>query len=155
MRRFLILIAVLLIFGQAAPAETLEQFLSDKIIADYQLNPKLVQINLVRSGLKHDAIDGFEIEAYPVTHAKPRGRFPMRVELLKEGAIVDKGSVSLDVRIFAELPVPMQNIKRHEVLSADMFTCKRRLTISRMPGQTKPGRRSVYPDQACRENSRH
>jgi flagella basal body P-ring formation protein FlgA len=125
MRPILILVTVLLIVCQVAPAETLEEFLAHKIIADYQLDPDLVQINLVRSDLEFDNVDDFGIEAYPVTYAKPRGRFPMRVELSRKGEIVDKGSVSLDVRIFAELPVPIQNIKRHELLSADLFTFER------------------------------
>jgi flagella basal body P-ring formation protein FlgA len=125
MLRILTLIGLLSLLVQALPAVTLEQYLSDKIIADYQLDPELTQINIIRSSLSHDSLDGFEIEAYPVTHTAPKGRFPMKVELSRDGAIVDRGAVSVDVRIFADLPVPVQNIKRHEILSADMFTLER------------------------------
>jgi flagella basal body P-ring formation protein FlgA len=125
MLRILTLIGLLFLLTQALPAVTLEQYLTDKLVADYQLDPDLIQINVIRSSLTHDTLDDFDIEAYPVTHTAPRGRFPMKVELSRDGAIVDRGAVSLDVRIFADLPVPVQNIKRHEILSADMFTLER------------------------------
>ncbi len=125
MSRLLMILCCLVILVQAVPAETLEQYLSDKIVADYRLDPEKVRITVVRSGLKNTEVDGFEVEAYPVTHAEPRGRFPMKVELYRDGSRVEKGSVSLDIRIFADLPIPIQNIKRHELLTEDMFTYKR------------------------------
>jgi flagella basal body P-ring formation protein FlgA len=125
MRRFLVVMCILGLLGQAALAETLEQYLAEKVITDYQLDPDKVRITLVRSDLEQIEIDGFAIEAYPATQSDPRGRFPMRVELFRDGARVEKGSVSLDVRVFADLPVPVQNIKRHEMLTADLFKYKR------------------------------
>lgn len=125
MRRFLIVLAVL---GLAAPlwgGGSLEQYLVEKLLSDYQLDPEYVEITLHRSGLAHDDVTGFEVKAYPVTQSAPRGRFPMRVELYRNGALADKGSVSLDVRLKADLPVPVRNIKRYEILTADMFTLKR------------------------------
>jgi flagella basal body P-ring formation protein FlgA len=125
MRQILLTAGFFFLLAQAAVPETLEEYLSDKIIADYQLAPENVEITIVRSALDHTEIDGFEIEAYPMTGARPKGRFPMHVELSHDGAIVDKGSVSLDVRVFDEVPVPVQNIRRHEMLSAEMFTSER------------------------------
>lgn len=125
MRRLLVTMCILVLLGQAVSAKTLEQYLAEKVIADYQLDPDKVRITLVRSDLKQNEIDGFTVEAYPVTQSDPRGRFSMRVELFWDGARVKKGSVSLDVRIFADLPVPVQNIKRHEILTADLFKDKR------------------------------
>jgi flagella basal body P-ring formation protein FlgA len=125
MRRFLILICLLGILGQAAPAETLEQFLIRKIIDDYELDPDHVRITLIRSDLKQKDLAGLRVEAYPVTQGDPRGRFPLKVELFREEAMIARGSASLDVRIFNDLPVPVQNIKRHELLTGDMFELKR------------------------------
>ena len=125
MSRLLIVMCCLAIMIQAAPAETLEQYLSDKIVADYHLDPDQVRIAIVRSALENNEVDGYDIEAYPVTQAQPRGRFSMTVELFRDGARVERGSVSLDIRIFADLPVPIQNINRHELLTDDMFTFKR------------------------------
>jgi len=106
-------------------AVTLEEYLADKIITDYDFDPDYVQVKLVRSDLDYEDLGQLEIDAYPVTYSDPRGRFPMRVELFRDGERVEKGSVSLDVRIFADLPVPVRNIKRHEMLSGDMFEFKR------------------------------
>jgi flagella basal body P-ring formation protein FlgA len=125
MRRFLVIVFLLCVLSQAITAETLEQFLTDKVIADYQLERDLIRLTLVRSALKNTDLEGLQAKAYPLTHSEPRGRFPMQVELFRDGAMIEKGSVSLDVRIFAELPVPVQNIKRHELLGAEMFEIKR------------------------------
>jgi len=125
MSRMIVFICLLGILAGALSAETLEQFLSDKIITDYQLDPEYVKVTVVRSGLEHTDLDGLDIEAYAVSQAAPRGRFPMRVELSRNGSIIEKGAVSLDIRISADLPVPAQNIKRHELLTADKFTLKR------------------------------
>jgi flagella basal body P-ring formation protein FlgA len=116
---------LLLTAATSSADDTLEKYLSDKVITDYGLDPDYTEINLVRSNLRSKDIDGFEIKAYPMLQSDPRGRFPMQVELYRNDELVNKGSVSLDVSIFADLPVPVRNIKRHEILTPNMFRIER------------------------------
>ena len=124
--RGLIIFAFCLSLAAISMAEmTLEQVLVDKILRDYDLNPEYVSISLHRSGLSHKDIVGCDVKAYPLTQSRPKGRFPMRVELHRDGAIIDRASVSLDVRLSADLLTPIRNIKRREVLTPALFTVKR------------------------------
>ena len=51
------LICLMIILAGTVQAETLEEFLAGKVINDYQLDPELVQISLIRSALKHDDLE--------------------------------------------------------------------------------------------------
>jgi flagella basal body P-ring formation protein FlgA len=125
MGKSLIFVMILLLSCSLSVGESLEQFLTKKVIADYQLNPEYVKVTLVRTDISAEDISGFDVKAYPLTQSDPGGRFPMRVELHLDGAIVEKGAVSLNIRIMADLLVPEQNIKRHTILDANMFVLKR------------------------------
>jgi len=119
---------VALVIGLTVPVlagESLEQILADRIIADYDLNPDLVTIKMVRSDIKTETPEEYDIEIDPLIQSSPKGRFPIKITLYKDGAMAERGSVSLDVRLFADLPVPVRNIKRHEVLTLDMFEMER------------------------------
>lgn len=125
MRLLLTAVVFIGLFGQGAGGETLAHFLADRVIRDYQLDPERVHITLSRSDVDIADLTGIEVKTYPQTQARPRGRFPMRVELYREGTMIDRGMAVLDVRLFADLPVPRQNIKRHELLSPDLFEVTR------------------------------
>lgn len=116
---------VLGILISAAGAETLEEFLTSEIIKDYDLDSAFVSVAILRTTLPPEDVSGYQVKAYPLTQSDPVGRFPMRVELYRDGQMVERGSVSLDVRRYADLLVPAQNIKRHEALRPDMFVRKR------------------------------
>lgn len=125
MNKFMTWIVVLVLMAGSASADNLETILTDKLIDDYGLERELVSVSLVRSAVKLNNLSDCEVRAYPMTQSDPRGRFPMRVEIFRDGAMIDKGAVSLDVRLSADLLVPIRNIKRHEKLHPEMFTVKR------------------------------
>ncbi|MCP4567853.1 MAG: flagellar basal body P-ring formation protein FlgA [FCB group bacterium] len=125
MRKLLIWTVILALTVPAAAEGNLRDFLTEKLISDYQLDPLYVDIILSRSAITLTDLSGCEIRAYALTQAEPRGRFPMRVEVYRDGALIDKGSVSLDIKCSADLLVPVRNIKRHEPLTPDLFTLKR------------------------------
>lgn len=125
MRYVLQALMVVGILFSVAGAETLEEYLAAEIIKDYDLDSAYVSIAILRTTLPPVDVSGYEIKAYPLTQSDPVGRFPMRVELYRDGQMVERGSVSLDVRRFADLLVPAQNIKRHESLRPEMFERKR------------------------------
>ncbi len=118
-------IVVLAILYSVPNAETLEEYLAAEIIRDYDLDSAFVSISILRNSLPPLNVSEYDVKAYPLTQAEPSGRFPMRVELYRAGEMVERGSVSLDVRRYADLLVPVQNIKRHEPLRPDMFEFKR------------------------------
>jgi len=118
------LIALGILFSVAG-AETLEEYLTDEIIKDYALDSAYVSISILRNSLPPVDVSEYDVKAYPMTQAEPRGRFPMRVELFRDGEMVERGSVSLDVRRYADLLAPAQNIRRHELIHEGMFERKR------------------------------
>jgi flagella basal body P-ring formation protein FlgA len=124
--RFLIYaLAALMVLSSVVSGETLEEFLRAEIINDYSLDSADVSISILRSTLTPVDLSDYVVKAYPLAQGDPVGRFPMRVELYRDGEMTERGSVSLDVRRFAELLVPIQNIRRHEMLTAGMFERKR------------------------------
>jgi flagella basal body P-ring formation protein FlgA len=118
-------VLALIILTTAGSAETLEEYLRAEIINDYQLDSTDVSISILRSTLKPVDVSTYDVKAYPLAQSDPVGRFPMRVELYRDGDMIERGSVSLDVRRYADLLVPKKNIRRHEMLSPDMFERKR------------------------------
>ncbi len=124
--RFVIrILAAIIVLSSAISGETLEEYLRAEIIADYHLDSGDVSISILRSTLSPVDVSACEVKAYPLAQGDPVGRFPMRVELYRDGEMTERGSVSLDVRRYADLLVPKQNIRRHELLAPDMFEYKR------------------------------
>jgi flagella basal body P-ring formation protein FlgA len=124
--RFVIrILAAIIVLTSAVSGETIEEYLRDEIITDYQLDSADVSISILRSTLSPMDVSAYEVKAYPLAQGDPVGRFPMRVELYRDGEMAERGSVSLDVRRYDDLLVPRQNIRRHELLAADMFEYKR------------------------------
>ncbi len=118
-------LAALMVLTSAVSGETLEAYLRAEIIADYHLDSADVSISILRSTLTPVDVSAYNVKAYPLAQGDPVGRFPMRVELYRDGEMTERGSVSLDVRRYADLLVPKQNIRRHEMLVPDMFERKR------------------------------
>lgn len=108
----------------AVPSD-LEKYLVSQIVTDYEFDSDFTEISLVRSSLKQTDYSNCLIEAVPMTLSRPRGRFPMRVEIYREGKLVEKGSVSMDVRHFDDFLVPIKRIKRYDILTADLFEVRR------------------------------
>lgn len=125
MMRQAIIFCLLTVLSRIGVGLTLEESLARQVIDRYQLDSTRVRITLVRSDVTCDDVSGLEVKARPLTQSDPRGRFPMRVELLRDGTMVGCGTISLDVRIYADLPVPAQSIPRHRALSPDVFEYKR------------------------------
>ncbi len=110
---------------QSAEPDDLQKYLVSKILIDYAFSAERTEISLVRSSLKRVDLSDCIIETTPMTQSSPRGRFPMRVEIYHNNALVEKGTVTLDVRHFSELLVPVDRIKRHEILTEDLFELRR------------------------------
>lgn len=118
-------LATIIMLFSAVSGETLEEYLRAEIISDYHLDSADVSISILRSTLSPADVSAYDVKAYPLAQGDPVGRFPMRVELYREGEMAGRGTVSLDVRRYADLLVPIQNIRRHELLAPDMFESKR------------------------------
>lgn len=121
----LLLSAILLADGNSSQEDPLLSFLTDEILATYELNPELTEISIARTEIDGNDYVGCEFQYYPLVSNAPRGRFPLRVEIFKDGEMVKKGSVSLMVRRYEDILVPIQTIRRHEVLTPEKFAVKR------------------------------
>ncbi|MCK5127155.1 MAG: flagellar basal body P-ring formation protein FlgA [candidate division Zixibacteria bacterium] len=114
------------VFGTDSTAEiSLDDYITAQITSDYQLDPKYTEITIVRLDIKQKDISGCDVKIIPLTEKRPRGRFPIRIELFQNDEMIARGSASINVRVFKDLLVPVRRIKRHELLFDDMFELKR------------------------------
>ncbi len=125
MRFVLRIVAVMVVFSSIVMGGTLEEYLRAEVIEDYHLDSADVSISILRSTLSPVDVSDYDVKVYPLAQGDPVGRFPMRGELYRDGEMAERGSVSLDVRRYADLLVPIQNIRRHELLAPGMFESKR------------------------------
>lgn len=128
MRRIILSLCLTLFVGalMAGPgAETLEAFLRAHLMETFKLDANNVSISILRSDVPVDDVSSCEVKVYPLTASPPRGRYPMRVELYRDGVMIERGAVTLDIRMMADVPVPVRRIGRHEMLTPDMFELKR------------------------------
>ncbi|MEZ5359442.1 MAG: flagellar basal body P-ring formation chaperone FlgA [Candidatus Zixiibacteriota bacterium] len=121
-----LLLSAILVAGDAIPEENqLLSYLTDEILTTYELDPELTEISIARTDIRATDFTDCEFQYYPLVSNAPRGRFPLRVEILKDGEMIDKGSVSLMVRRYDNVLVPVHQIRRHESLTPDMFAVKK------------------------------
>jgi flagella basal body P-ring formation protein FlgA len=120
---FFIALAIGLI--ASAYGESLEDFLVGKVIADYGLDTSYTEIRLHRSSVAMDDFSDCTIDAYPLTGQEPKGIFPMKVDVYRDGEIVARGQAALEIRCFADLLVPRHKIERHTLLAPELFEPKR------------------------------
>ena len=125
MNKFAIILLIPVLLWQPGFASDLEEALIAKVYQNYMLDPDFVDVTMHKSGLKTDDIGKCDLLLRPYANSNPRGRFLMRVELLCMGELVEKGIVTLDIRYHADLLVPINKIRRHQILTADLFTTKR------------------------------
>jgi len=108
----------------ASPA--LESSLIQWVLEEYDLDADYVEISIRRTTLDRTVdLTGCEIVINPMVTSPPCGTFPLKVEIYRDGEAIQKGSVTLQVRLYADLLVPVRNIRRYEILEADMFETKR------------------------------
>ncbi len=120
-----VILCLAVLASAVVAGDDLESILANLVMADFGLDSEYAEVRVARSNLSLEDFSDCEVRAYPLTQGQPAGRFPMQVEVFRGGQMVDKGSVSLDVTIFADLPVPVRNIERHEILSPDLFRSQR------------------------------
>lgn len=125
MPRIILILGLVIALGSVSGAKSLEEYLTQKIMTDHNLDSDDAAITLFRSGLSTVDIDNLEVKAYPLTQAEPKGRYPIRIELYRDGQMIERGRVSMDVRRFKEVLVPVQNITRHQHMTAEMFAPER------------------------------
>jgi flagella basal body P-ring formation protein FlgA len=125
MRLTAAVIAAVIILASGVSAESVEQHMARYLVDKYHLDTAYASIALVRSTLTPTDLSGYTIACYPLSSGEPRGRFSMNVELSRDGAVAERGSVVMEVRCFADLPVPVRTVKRHELLAPDLFEVRR------------------------------
>ena len=108
-----------------AKSMSLDDIVVSRIIDDFSLDPEYTEVTIARLDIKQRDASGCDIELYPLTSGEPKGRVPFRIEMYRAGEKIATGSVSLNIRVFKDLLVPVRKIDRHELLTQDLFTVKR------------------------------
>ncbi len=123
-RSLMIVLAIGMLVSMTA-AETLESRVCNWAVVEYSLDTTVIEVTMHRSMLQHELVDDFRVEIKAMTKSEPRGRFPLYVSLYDGEQLIEKGSVSLDVRHYADILVPRYNIDRHAHLAPEMFETDR------------------------------
>jgi flagella basal body P-ring formation protein FlgA len=117
-------IALLLIFLTAAfPAwagETgtvIVQMIRDK----YDLQPPEFGIEITSNGLQIAEVEPEEISIHPLSQKDPLGLFTVRVEVKRDGELIERGQVRMRISKFAEVLVALDKVRRYDLLTADQF----------------------------------
>ena len=125
MRRMILAAGFLCLLAAGAGGESLSQAVAERIMTDFGFDPDLVTVTVARIEPVLADVTGFDLKVIPQTQGTPKGRFSARVEMYRQGDLVQQGTASVDVRVWADLLVPVRNINRGEVLTPDLFTIKR------------------------------
>jgi flagella basal body P-ring formation protein FlgA len=108
-----------------AGAASLSQAVAGRLMTDFGFDSALVTVTVARIDPDLADVDGLDVKVIPLTSGTPKGRFSARVEMYRQGELVRVGTASVDIRLWADLMVPVRNINRGEVLTPDLFTVKR------------------------------
>ena len=125
MRRMILAAGFLCLLAAGAGGESLSQAVAERIMTDFGFDPDLVTVTVARIEPVLADVTGFDLKVIPQTQGTPKGRFSARVEMYRQGDLVQQGTASVDVRVWADLLVPVRNINRGEVLTPDLFIIKR------------------------------
>jgi flagellar basal body P-ring formation protein FlgA len=125
MRRMILAVGWCCLLAAGAGGANLSQAVADRIMTDFGFDPDLVTVTVARLEPAMADTGECEVRVVPQTQGTPKGRFSARVELYRQGELVQQATASIDVRFWADLLVPVRNINRGEMLSPDLFTAKR------------------------------
>ncbi len=125
MRRMILAAGWCCLLAAGAGGESLSQAVAGRIMTDFGFDSTLATVTVARLEPVVADVTGYEVRVIPQTQGTPRGRFSARVELYRQGELVQQGTAAIDARFWADLLVPVRNISRGENLTPDLFTLKR------------------------------
>jgi flagellar basal body P-ring formation protein FlgA len=125
MRRMILAAGWCCLLVMGVRGESLSQAVTDRIMVEYGYDSASVIVAVARLEPEMADVAGYEVKVLPQIAGAPRGRCAVKIELYRQGELVQRGSATVDVRMHADLLVPTRTINRGEALTPVLFTTKR------------------------------
>ncbi len=120
--RLLVICCAAVSFAQAS---SLEKLVTQYMYDTYRLDSATTSIEITRTTLKTDDVTPSQVRFQPLSTGEPKGPFILIAEIVKNGHVIDRGQVRLNIHKFGEVLVTADRIRRHERLAATKFVRKR------------------------------
>jgi len=120
-----LLLGALIFLTQNALAVEFNEALVQRMRDDYQLDQATYEIEVLSSRLKTRLVNPLDLSLKPLTQQEPLGLFNLQVEIVRDGALIERGQVRLRIKKFAEVLVATDKIGHHQPLGESQFELKR------------------------------
>ena len=121
----MLMIGLVVTAAPAATAVETDQAIVDLMRVSYELDSVEYEIEITASQIKTRLVDPADLSLKPLSRKEPLGPFTVLVEIVRDGALIEKGQVRLRVRRFAEVLVTTDRVQRHDYLVEEQFELKR------------------------------
>jgi flagella basal body P-ring formation protein FlgA len=118
-------IGALIFLAQSAGAVDFDAALIEKVREQFQLDSASYEIDILSNRFKTRIVNPVDLSLRPLTQQEPLGLFSVQAEIIRDGAVIERGQVRLRVKKFAEVLVATDKVQRHQLLGEQQFELKR------------------------------
>ena len=125
--KMLLLIGLLLLsLGSAVLAESTRDIIVNKVYESFELDKSSYSIEILTDEIKSKNISSSQISVIPLYQTTPIGRFAIVLKVTRAEAKVEKETIRLYIRKYAEVLVVTERIKRFDNISPALVSIKRK-----------------------------
>ena len=125
--KMLLLIGLLLLsLGSAVLAESTRDIIVNKVYESFELDKSSYSIEILTDEIKSKNISSAQISVKPLYQTTPIGRFAIVLKVTRAEAKVEKETIRLYIRKYAEVLVVTERIKRFDNISPALVSIKRK-----------------------------
>ena len=125
--KMLLLIGLLLLsLGSAVLAESTRDIIVNKVYESFELDKSSYSIEILTDEIKSKNISSSQISVKPLYQTTPIGRFAIVLKVTRAEAKVEKETIRLYIRKYAEVLVVTERIKRFDNISPALVSIKRK-----------------------------
>ena len=125
--KMLLLIGLLLLsLGSAVLAESTRDIIVNKVYESFELDKSSYSIEILTDEIKSKNISSSQISVIPLYQTTPIGRFAIVLKVTRAEAKVEKETIRLYIRKYAEVLVVAERIKRFDNISPALVSIKRK-----------------------------
>jgi flagella basal body P-ring formation protein FlgA len=118
-------IGALIFLAQSAGAVDFDAALVEKVREQFVLDSATYEIDILSNRIKTRIVNPVDLSLRPLTQQEPLGLFSVQAEIIRDGAVIERGQVRLRVKKFAEVLVATDKVQRHQLLGEQQFELKR------------------------------
>jgi len=127
MRIFSIGLLILLVSVSAVTADNrVVDAARDYVVERFNVDETSITVTMRQNRSFDDLLPGDSLKVYSTNSTFPRGSYPLRFDIVRDGVVVKTISASVKVDYWADVYVPTKKIRRGEELSVGDFVIERR-----------------------------